>query len=307
LTVFSSVVDGAGGARVRLGEESLSTTSGIVDSWRQYKKLRFIEIIGVLLLCITKSLFIFAFGKERPPFGRSYAPSIQKEPMNIAGKNINIFGESDKAAPVVYLHTFQHEGLTVWEECRKLGTKRFVLVEIDGVDWNADMSPWPIEKLFAGDTACTGGAEAWLNVLTAEIIPCVEDGLTVARRMIAGYSLAGLFALWSAYRTDVFDGIISGSGSFWYPGFMDFASRNSLLTTPVSIYLSLGDRESHVKNPILQTVEDNTRRLCDHYLGLDIPATFELNTGNHYMQTERRVAKGIQWSLKQSSEQGLER
>lgn len=221
--------------------------------------------------------------------------------MNIAGKNINIFGESDKAMPVVYLHTFQHEGKTVWEECQKISTKRFALVEIDGVNWNTDLSPWPIEKLFAGDTACTGGAEAWLKVLTTEIIPSAEEGLTVARRMIAGYSLAGLFALWSAYRTDVFDGIISGSGSFWYPGFMDFVSNNSLVKMPASIYLSLGDRESKVKNPILKTVEDNTRRLCNYYLEQGIPATLELNTGNHYMQTERRVAKGILWSLKQSS------
>jgi predicted alpha/beta superfamily hydrolase len=125
----------------------------------------------------------------------------QLRQMNIAGKNINIFGAGDKAAPIVYLHTFQQEGSRVWEECRKMGTRRFVLVEIDGVDWNADMSPWPIEKLFAGDTACTGGAEAWLEVLTEQIIPEVEKDLNVTRRYLAGYSLAGLFALWAAYTT----------------------------------------------------------------------------------------------------------
>lgn len=227
---------------------------------------------------------------------------IQLRQMNIAGKNINIFGAGDKAAPIVYLHTFQQEGSRVWEECRKMGTRRFVLVEIDGVDWNADMSPWPIEKLFAGDTACTGGAEAWLKVLTEQIIPEVEKDLNVTRRYLAGYSLAGLFALWAAYNTDVFSGIISGSGSFWYPGITDYVSKKQMERPPKSIYFSLGDRESHVKNPLLATVEDNTRWLYDHYSRQGITSIFELNNGNHYMQSEWRVAKGIQWSLKQDNQ-----
>ena len=219
--------------------------------------------------------------------------------MNIAGKRINIFGETDKSSPIVYLHTFQHEGETVWEECQKIGTKRFVLVEVDGVDWNADMSPWPSDKLFAEDVPCSGKAEQWLKVLTSQVIPSAEEGLTVTRRFIAGYSLAGLFAFWSVYKTDLFNGVISGSGSFWYPGFIEFATKSDMMKIPKTIYLSLGDRESHVKNQILKTVEDNTRWLYEHYLAQGINTVFELNNGNHYMQTQRRMAKGIQWSLKQ--------
>ena len=219
--------------------------------------------------------------------------------MNIAGKNIRIFGDTDKAAPIIYLHTFQHEGEKVWEQCSKTGTKRFVLVEIDGVDWNRDMSPWPSAKLFAEDTACTGGGEEWLQVLTSQIIPTVEKNLTMTRRFIAGYSLAGLFALWSVYHTDMFDGVISGSGSFWYPDFIEYADSHTLMRQLSSIYLSLGDRESHVRNQVLQRVEENTRWLCAHYQAQDIPTTFELNTGNHYMQTELRMAKGIRWTLRQ--------
>src|SRR5574344_455977 len=178
--------------------------------------------------------------------------------MNIAGKNIRIFGDTDKAAPIIYLHTFQHEGEKVWEQCSKTGTKRFVLVEVDGVDWNADMSPWPSEKLFADDVPCTGKAAEWLHVLTSQVIPAVEKELTITHRFIAGYSLAGLFALWSAYETDVFDGIISGSGSFWFPCFIEYVRKTEMQHTPCSIYLSLGDRESHVKNETLNKVEENT-------------------------------------------------
>jgi predicted alpha/beta superfamily hydrolase len=219
--------------------------------------------------------------------------------MNIAGKEIRIFGDTSKAAPIVYLHTFRQEGEKVWKQCGKISTRRFILVEIGGVDWNKDMSPWASEKLFAEDTACTGGGEEWLQVLTSQIIPAVEKDFTVTRRCIAGYSLAGLFALWAAYRTDVFDGVISGSGSFWYPGFIEFADSHVLMGQLSSIYFSLGDRESHVGNQILQCVEDNTRWLFGHYQALGINTTFELNTGNHYMQTELRMAKGIRWMLRQ--------
>lgn len=219
--------------------------------------------------------------------------------MIVENKNIRIFGDADKAAPVVYLHTFQHEGEEVWKQCAKISTKRFILVEIDGVDWNRDMSPWTSEKLFAEDTACTGGGGEWLRVLTSQIIPEVEKKLTVTRRFIAGYSLAGLFALWSAYHTDVFDGVISGSGSFWYPGFLEYVGSHNLMCQLSSVYLSLGDRESHVRNPILQRVEENTRWIYAHFQEQGIPVTFDLNTGNHYMQTELRMAKGIKWTLRQ--------
>ena len=219
--------------------------------------------------------------------------------MNIAGKDIRIFGDTGKAAPIVYLHTFRHEGEEVWKQCEKISTRRFILVEIDGVDWNRDMSPWASEKLFAEDTACTGGGEEWLQVLTTQIIPAVEKNLTVTRRIIAGYSLAGLFALWAAYHTDMFDGVVSGSGSFWYPGFVEYVSSHSPMGQLSSIYFSLGDRESHVRNQTLQRVEDNTRRLSEHHQALGINTTFELNTGNHYMQSELRMAKGIRWILRQ--------
>ena len=219
--------------------------------------------------------------------------------MNIAGKDIRIFGDTGKAAPIVYLHTFRHEGEEVWKQCEKISTRRFILVEIDGVDWNRDMSPWASEKLFAEDTACTGGGEEWLQVLTTQIIPAVEKNLTVTRRIIAGYSLAGLFALWAAYHTDMFDGVVSGSGSFWYPGFVEYVSSHSPMGQLSSIYFSLGDRESHVRNQTLQRVEDNTRRLSEHHQALGISTTFELNTGNHYMQSELRMAKGIRWILRQ--------
>ncbi|WP_106827924.1 alpha/beta hydrolase [Parabacteroides pacaensis] len=219
--------------------------------------------------------------------------------MNIKGKNINIFGDISKSLPVVYLHTVHSEGYAVWEQCRKMGTRKFVLVEVKDVNWNDDMSPWPLGKLFPGDESCGGKAEKWLSVLTQEIIPQTEKELHVTKRFITGYSLAGLFALWTAFNTDLFDAVISGSGSFWYPDFLDYVHRHEFMKTPESIYLSLGDKEHISKIQLLTTVEDNTRSLYDHFRKAGINTIFELNNGNHFQQGAWRLAKGIKWSLQQ--------
>lgn len=222
--------------------------------------------------------------------------------MKIAGKDINLFGQTDRPAATVYLHTVRGEGYAVWEECLKMGAGEFTLVEVSGVDWNDDLSPWPIDKLFADDEPCGGKAGEWLAVLTGEVIPQVEAGLPVSRRIVAGYSLAGLFALWSTYNTDVFSGVVSGSGSLWYPGFIDYARSHPFCRTPEAIYLSLGDRERFSQIKLLTTVEDATRNLYEYYRQAGINTAFELNPGNHFRQGAWRMARGISWMLRQGED-----
>lgn len=219
--------------------------------------------------------------------------------MNIKGKNIHVFGDTSMSLPIVYLHTVRGEGYTVWEQCLKMGTRKFILVEVDGVNWNDDMSPWPLGKLFSGDEPCGGKAGEWLGVLTQEIIRQTEKEFHVTKRFIAGYSLAGLFALWTAFNTDLFDGIISGSGSFWYPDFLHYVYGHEFMKTPESIYLSVGDKERISKIQLLTTVEDNTRSLYEYFWKAGINTIFELNNGNHFQQGAWRMAKGIKWSLQQ--------
>ncbi len=67
--------------------------------------------------------------------------------------------------------------------------------------------------------------------------------------VLGGYSLAGFFALWSSYQTELFDGIAAVSPSVWYPQWMEYAKDNKPLAT--SVYLSLGDKEEKTKNPTM--------------------------------------------------------
>ena len=117
------------------------------------------------------------------------------------------------------------------------------------------------------------------------------------RIIIGGYSLAGLFALWVAYRDDRFDGAAATSPSVWFPGFVDMAERERILTKKV--YLSLGDKEEKTKNPVMAMVGDSIRRVHQIYEGTeDIDTILEWNEGNHFREPELRMAKGFAWVMK---------
>lgn len=170
-----------------------------------------------------------------------------------------------------------------------------VLVSAEGVDWDRDLSPWPAEGVFRGQSF-TGGAEDYLNRFTGELIPALEGKLPCMprRRILAGYSLAGLFSLWAAYRCDRFDAVASVSGSLWYDGFLDFMRENALSPSVKAVYLSLGDREKNAKNPRMARVEDATREaaaLLRERTGLPVP--FELNPGGHFRDVPERIAKAL--------------
>lgn len=203
----------------------------------------------------------------------------------------------------------------VWEELKKLDADKCILVTIQIDDWNNLMSPWEAKAVFKGGDDFGGGADEYINRLQTEIIPKVlsqigavsalnPDGGEENKRplIIAGYSLAGLFALYSMYRTDIFSSAVSASGSMWFPGFFDFAQNNKFCgaktkNAPDRIYLSLGDKESRTRNEYLRENESITKSLCEHCKRQGIDSIFELNPGNHFSDANLRVAKGIAWSL----------
>ena len=217
--------------------------------------------------------------------------------MTIANKEVNIYPATKPGSPLVIFNAFENEGVAVHTELKKLTTTDLTLATINITDWNNDMSPWEIPPVFKNDEPFTGGADAYLETLTEEIIPAIigEIGSEPAYIALAGYSLAGLFAVYAMYRTKLFSRIASASGSLWYPGFMDYAKKHELAALPEKLYFSLGDREARTRNQIMATVEQNTRDLHEYYQSLGIDTFFELNEGNHFKDAGLRIAKAITW------------
>ncbi|MFR3226010.1 MAG: alpha/beta hydrolase [Blautia massiliensis (ex Durand et al. 2017)] len=184
------------------------------------------------------------------------------------------------------------------------GCRDLSLVAVSGLAWNHDMAPWDIPPISANDTPCTGGAGAYLRLLLEKIMPEAEDALPgkPVWRGIAGYSLAGLFAVYAVYQTDVFSRVGSISGSLWFPGIREYIFSHTLCRKPDCMYFSLGDKESRTRNPFLKCVQENTEAIRTFYERQGINTAFQLNPGNHFKDGALRTAAGIQWIVDQKKE-----
>lgn len=204
---------------------------------------------------------------------------------------------SDRTAPLVVLvaHSDNDDELQCLRTDIYLRSKtEFSSIIKNNIDWNESLSPWPCDKITKGVGPFLGKADVFLRELEDEISKEIARcRLTPSAVYITGYSLAGLFALYSLYKTDLFDGAACCSGSLWYPGFVDFVKNNDFCKLPTRLYMSLGDKESQVKNPVFASVEDKTREVFEFYKEQGVNVEFEMNPGNHMTDVDNRVAKGI--------------
>ena len=219
--------------------------------------------------------------------------------FTIAEKGVDIFPSTETTASTIYLNTFSGEGQKIYAAARAANYPQFTLVAISDLDWNHDMVPWDSPSAFKNAEPCTGGADDYLRLPTEEIIPTAERKIAGVPRWrgIAGYSLAGLFALYAIYQTDVFSRVGCMSGSLWFPGFKEYIFSHEPKRRPDCIYFSLGDKEAKTRNPVLKTVQENIEEIRAFYQSKGIDTVFQLNPGNHFVQGIERTVAGIQWLL----------
>lgn len=210
-------------------------------------------------------------------------------------KKIHLYESSVPNAPIIYLNSFTDVDRELLTEIEAENLPAFSLVTINNVNWNEDMSPWHAAPLSSEDQPCTGGADKYLDFLIDKVIPTVESDLdTPAKwRGLAGYSLAGLFAVYAIYKTELFMRIAGMSASLWFPDFIDYIQTHEILKNPQFIYLSLGDREDKTNNVILKPVLINTEEAVEYFRGLGINTEFVLNKGGHHTQPVKRTVAGI--------------
>ncbi len=180
----------------------------------------------------------------------------------------------------------------------------YTMLSVEITDWNGELTPWEFQES-NGKMSFAGRAELLLADLEHSIIPGVCQQLGIDREQsrfaIAGYSLAGLFSVWTMYQTKLFQGAASCSGSLWYPGFLEYALEHELQRDSCALYFSLGDKEEKVRNLYMAKVGEATRALCQQYQDDDKVEhmVFEWNAGNHFQQVDKRLVKGMAWVLRQ--------
>ena len=216
----------------------------------------------------------------------------------ISGLSIYTQMSSVAGAPVVYLLGDMADNSPVQVP---VGVS---LVHI-GVDlWEENFSPWCAPRVFAKGPNFGDGAQKTLDTLINHVIPWTESELTdpPTYRVLVGYSLAGLFSLWAGVSQQVatFQRIGAVSGSFWFPGLLDYVNQQ-LSGGAVGLthaYLSLGDREARTPNPQIMHVRENAELLASKLESVGITSTFELNRGNHFQNVEGRMQKALDWLVK---------
>ena len=174
--------------------------------------------------------------------------------------------------------------------------KEFLLQAVKVNDWNHDLSPWPAPAVF-GKEDFAGKAEETLHMILDEILPGIirENKMPKQKLIIGGYSLAGLFALWSACQTDCFDGVAAASPSIWYPHFTEYMGENNLYAG--TVYLSLGDKEERTRNPVMARVGDAIRQGQMILRDSGVDCILEWNKGNHFKEPDLRTAKAFTWVM----------
>ena len=220
--------------------------------------------------------------------------------LTIEQKRVDIYPSAKPGSPVIYLNTFSNAVNSVYKNLMALGCPDFCLVAVSELKWDHDMTPWYMGPISKHDTPCTGGADDYLKLLLDEIMPEAEALLpgAPAWRGLAGYSLAGLFALWASTQTDLFYGVAAASPSVWFPGWMEFEQQYPMQTQ--HIYLSLGDKEERTKNTIMAAVGDNIRALHSRLAERGADCTLEWNSGGHFKDADLRTARAFRWVMEES-------
>lgn len=177
-------------------------------------------------------------------------------------------------------------------EIRRRTEIPFRLTAVKVESWNRDLSPWPAPAVFGNEDFGDGAAALLREILSL----CADEG---KRYFIGGYSMAGLFALWSAFQTEVFSGAAAASPSMWFPGLMEYL-RGSACGCG-AVYLSLGNREEKTANPVMRTVGDRIREGYELLRSRGVRCTLEWNSGGHFKEPDLRTAKAFAWVLENAA------
>lgn len=222
---------------------------------------------------------------------------------NIENIECDIYENGNNSPVFIYIssHGIPIGGKEITQNLETLAPNlTYTLVEVFIDNWDLNLSPW-VAPTAANKGNFTGNGRETLTWLTSKLVPYLNEKYPKQSSIyLIGYSLGGLFALWSLYESAVFDGIACCSGSLWFPLWDEYA-KTATVKNKSLVYLSLGGKEETTKNPTMASVGIRTReqlRLLKSTPNV-ISATLEMNPGGHFSDTANRIAKAICWLIKE--------
>ena len=219
----------------------------------------------------------------------------------IGGRRVRIVPEGEKGMLLIQPSELERESPEETEclaqEIRSRTEQPFILAAFQVSSWDRELSPWEAPPVY-GKQGFGNQAPETLSWVRGELLPALQRLFPdAAGAALGGYSLAGLFALWAAYQTPLFEGIAAVSPSVWFPGWDAYSAQHKPMTS--AVYLSLGDREEKTRNAVMAQVGERIRQQADRLRADDarLRCTLEWNPGNHFTEPEKRMARGFAWLL----------
>ena len=218
--------------------------------------------------------------------------------LSIENRTCRLFG-SDNPDCLLIQPSARHETATLEAEAAQiaaLSRTPFVLATVELEDWIIDLMPWPDRNISREEEAGRHAPDTLHYILDA-LIPELKRRFGDRPIILGGYSLGGLFALWAAGQTDGFKALAAASPSVWIKDWIPYATKQPPMTE--AIYLSLGEREEHVKNQAIARVGDCLRvqyALLQRQMGPE-RCTLVWEEGNHFTDNEGRLARAFAWCL----------
>lgn len=208
----------------------------------------------------------------------------------ICGMGNHVKGEIESTAKLLYNRASS-------DNCK--------LIIFESADWNGDFSPSRASAVY-GKEDFSGNAPRTLDWIESSLLLSLQDKRILKpndKIYLAGYSLSGLFSLWSFLKSDVFSGAACCSGSLWFPGWAEYMSNQKISRDGI-VYLSLGSKEENTNNRALAAVGDNTRNA--YRILKESPhikeVTLEWNKGGHFANPTERLVKGMLWLIRAGNE-----
>ena len=192
-----------------------------------------------------------------------------------------------------------HENETLPNEIEEIATASpmpFAMAAFEIEDWERDLMPWSDTAVSKRPEAGTGAFDILRYILDG-LLPWLKERYGALPAVLGGYSLAGLFSLWAARKTNAFAGIAAASPSVWIQGWPEYAESHPVQARQV--YLSLGEREDKTRNRAIAQVGERIRKehaLLECQLG-EGNCALEWNPGGHFVDCERRLARAFIWNL----------
>ena len=272
------------------------TCSSNVDGMIAYLIVLYNMVFFLYLSLYNKHIFLSYNIGNRCYWGHSV--NVMKTTESIGGRCCTVY--TTDGAGIVLLQPVDDHDLSLLDvEVEMIGGAvdvPFCLVAFQIRNWMLELTPWPAPPTF-GRQPFGDGAGDTLRYVAQCLLPALAARWGNMKVVLGGYSLAGLFSLWAGYNSRIFDGVAAASPSVWYPRWTDYTVDRAMHSA--AVYLSLGDRESHAKNPVMSHVDEAIRRQYELLVAQGTHSALEWNPGNHFVDSDKRMAKAFAWVVRE--------